>query len=172
MARAARAVILYDHLETLLMANQLLDRVPSAQGRQTDWTVNSWQFNMLAWGCRLEAYRALEESVDVEVIVVAVGDSDAWAGLPMEWLVRWAEYRRRACSRLVVLTFGSAEAGASDVPTIAALRLLAESQALPFSVWRGAAPREDALGNPRTSATPMAEVSKENGSPTGRRIPA
>jgi len=142
VARTARAVILYDHLETLLTANRLLDHVVWNGSPHTDWQVNSWRFDMLTWGCRLEAYRALEESVDVHLVVVAIRDLAARAELPTEWLVRWADSRRRPSSCLWVMTFGNAKAGVAKSPAIGALRLLAESRALPFSILCGPTPDE------------------------------
>ena len=34
--------------------------------------INSWRFDMLTLGCRLEAYRAMEESTDAELVAIAV----------------------------------------------------------------------------------------------------
>jgi len=142
VARTAEAVILYDHLETLLAANELLGQVESNDCMGAEWRANSWRFDMLRKDFCLEAYRALEESVDAELVVAAVRDHNAWAKLPLEWLEQWADYRWRPSSRLLLMTFGSAETSAKGAPVIGALRLLADSRALPFSILSGSNDRQ------------------------------
>lgn len=162
LERKAKAVILYDNLDTLLAANEILVRVQSNEGGCTDWLVHSWRFDMLMLKHRLEAYRAMEESADAELMVIAIGDPAAWGRLPVDWLGLWWDYRRSPAARLIVMPFGSARRGAADAPVTGALRRLTGARALPFSVSCGVAPDEDALGNFRT---PAAAVAGFSGSP-------
>ena len=123
--RTAKAVILYDHLETMLLANQLVGRLPRATGAATDWTVKSWHFAMLGQG--LEGDRALQETDDAEVMVLAIGREEHLQDWPQHWLVRWLARRKSLPVTILVMLIGLADTVASEWSVVAPLRWLADA---------------------------------------------
>ena len=139
--RIEKAAILYDQFEIFLTAKEWMDRVPMWAGEPVEWKVNSWRFDLLRLGSRFEAWRALEESADVRLIVVTfrkVGDS---ANELVNWLVHWTALRQRTDAQLIVMPFGP-EGGAMETASLCGdLRRLAGVRSLSFSVvgiesWR------------------------------------
>lgn len=158
--RKAKAVILYDDLGSLLTAQQLLTRLEPDGDRRADWMVSSWRFDMLTLKRRLEAYRAMEESVDAELMVITIREAEAWARLPVDWLGLWRDHRHSPAARLLLMSIGQTSEWQFE-PHIGVLRRMAEARALPFSVFRGVVPDEEALRNSRTriSVTEVAGLS-------------
>jgi len=108
----AHAVILYDDLESMLVANELLGRLPLPPGGAGEWTVNSWRFDMLEWG--MEGQTALRDAAAAELMVLAMKDATEVEYWPEEWLAHWAAGRRVAAAQLALVpvrTPGSTEPG-------------------------------------------------------------
>lgn len=141
--RKAKAVILYDDSAVLPAAERFLARMESDGGRRTEWRVNSWRFDMLKLRQRLEAYRAIEESMDAELVVVAVHDPASWGGLPVAWLGLWWDYRRSQAARLMVTPFDQFKER-QFAPQTGAQGRMAEAWESPFSVLCRIGPDEDA----------------------------
>jgi hypothetical protein len=123
-----KAVILYDRLETMLAANQLLGRLMPRGGQDPDWTVNSWRFDMLQRGG--EAGKALGEALDAELILVAIGEADGLWAWPEDWLRRWAVNRKPADGALGLVFVGTKIRGAAESEVVAPLRRMAARQNL------------------------------------------
>jgi hypothetical protein len=125
-----RAVILYDRLETMLVANRLGLYGRSVAGEAAEWTVNTWRFDMLAWG--REGERALEETAAARLMIVAAGDAPALQDWPADWLWRWAAGRTVAEAALGLVLAGAANVPAAEPAIIAPLCRLAELRGLPM----------------------------------------
>jgi len=135
---SAKAVILYDCIETMLETNEILACVPPRSRRDAEWTVNSWRFDMLEQG--IEAEKALEETSDVELIILAIGDAgDVW-DWPEDWLRRWVAGHQTANATLVVVLAGVPDEVQIELDLIAPLRGLAEWQDMRILVLRDTTP--------------------------------
>lgn len=125
---AAKAVILYDQLETMLVANQLVGCLPTRTEGRAEWTVNSWRFDMLEQG--LEGETALGETSDAGLMIVAIGDAHAVRFWPKEWLNRWAACRQAGGAALALVLVGAANQIEARSAVIVPLRRLAERSQL------------------------------------------
>jgi hypothetical protein len=132
--RLVRAAILYDHLESMLAANELLGRLRPDPEVNEDWTVNSWSFEMLETG--LEGWRALEDTSDVRVMVLALGDAQSLEKWPASWLWRWAANRRAGMCGFWLVLFGPASVALRAAETATRLHRFAEDQGLTMFVFR------------------------------------
>ena len=101
LGRTPQAVILYDRLEMLLVANQILGWLPPSAGFASDWRVNSWRFDMLQKGT--EGERALGETREAEVMVVAIGNLQTQPDWPENWLPLWMARQKPARTLLMLL---------------------------------------------------------------------
>jgi hypothetical protein len=164
----AKAVILYDRLETVLAAKQFVARLAWSAGGGADWTVNSWQFDMLERGD--EARKALDATSDAGLMMVAMGGSQALHHWPEDWLARWAALQRVRGATLVLTLIGTASRIEAESSVIAPLRRLTERShlelfivedndcrpKLEFSRWNDSAPgpsgRQPALRHPAQHA--------------------
>ena len=144
-AGTAQAVILYDRLEAMLAANQILGRLPPPDGNR-DWTVNSWRFDMLDRGHEGEA--ALQEALAAELMVLAIENGTEVEDWPEEWLAHWAAGKRVAAARLVLVLVRPADRIEPAPVLIGSLRKLAKGANLRLRVldksgadlWPPAAP--------------------------------
>ena len=135
---SAKAVILYDCIETMLETNEILAGFPPRSGGDAEWAVSSWRFDMLEQG--IEAEKALEETSDVELIILAIGDAGALWDWPEDWLRRWAEGHKTANVTLVVALAGVLDEVKVESALIAPLRRLAELQDMRILVLRDTTP--------------------------------
>ncbi len=171
-AKTAKVAILYDQLETMLAANQWLDGLPSPAGETVEWAANSWRFDSLRMGHTLESYRALGETTDVDLILIAIRDPGAAADVPAEWLDFWAGLRRRRDAKLAVMSFGLAAGSVKLAPLIENLRRLAEVHQVPFSIFRAATPGGGARRNSETAPGSFVWPGKRISFETGQCVPA
>jgi hypothetical protein len=170
--KTAKVAILYDHLDTILAANQFVDRLPSSAGKKVEWMANSWRFDALRMGHTLEAYRALEETADADLILVAICDPGALADVPADWLEYWADFRRLRNAKLIVMLFGLAANSAELAPLIENLRRLAEVHDVSFSIFCDATPGDGARGNSETTPGSRVSPDKRNSFETAPCVPA
>jgi hypothetical protein len=139
-AKIMKAVILYDQLESMLMANQLVGRLPSHRNCGADWTVNTWRFDLLESGREGEA--ALGDASDAELMIVAVGKAQALRVWPEDWLARWALGRKVATAALALVLVGEANRVEAVSAVMFPLSRLADNRRLSFFAigagWRPA----------------------------------
>lgn len=91
---------------------------------------------MLRLGVRLESYRALEEAIDADLMLVAISDAAAVDDFPMDWLETWAGIQRLREAKLSVLPFGLAAKVGKITPYLTRLRRLAKLRDLPLALSR------------------------------------
>ena len=165
--RPGRAVIVYDHVESLLAAKQLLGRLASNGQPRIEWLVNSWRFDMLRIGSCLEARRALEETTGTTLVVVAIHDPASWTKLPETWLRLWTDIRRSPTPQLIVMTLDRARKSAEFAPSIELLRRLAEDRAVAFSLFCRAASDGNAAGDFRRAGNATQSTTETMPCPIG-----
>jgi hypothetical protein len=120
---APKAVILYDRLETMLAANQLLALLPSRTVGTVGWLVNSWRFDMLRR--EDEARKALSESSDAELVLVALETAEPLPHWSQIWIDRWAAGRKIAQAALGLVLVWTSRQFLGDSGLLATLRKLA-----------------------------------------------
>lgn len=140
--RRAKAVIVYDHLETMLLANQLLRGVPPPRPDFAgDWIVNSWQFDLLEQ--RHEAESALIETSDANLMIVALSDAKALREWPEAWLTRWVSVREYTDAALVLMLNRTANRPEAWPAVIVPMVQLVEGGHLEFCIADDAEPGAD-----------------------------
>src|SRR3974390_2774382 len=136
LGKTTKVAILYDRLESMLAANQALAQLPSGAGPGTEWTVNSWQFDLLKQG--IEARRALADTSDARLIILAISGARALRSWPRDWLESWAAQRKGSRAALGVFLIGRAGGLIAESVVIAPLRVLAAVRRLRIFrfLWR------------------------------------
>jgi len=134
--RNVKVVILYDQLETLIVANRLLCRWPPGWPSDVDWTISSWRYDLLEQAG--ESARALGATVDADLMIMAMSDVEALTSWPEDWLARWAADRHGTPVSLVLVLVGAARQIEAGLAVIAPLLDLAKQNNVEFSVLEGA----------------------------------
>jgi len=160
---AVKAVILYDHLDTLLAANQMLGWLSPGRGVAADWTVLSWRFDLLDGA--LEQERALDQSRDADLMAIAFERMHAPGNWPEGWLRRWAAERQAPNPLLMVILSGKAEHSQAESEVIPPLRGLAESGGLRMLLTDGTQ-----AGDGLREATGLVDGRGTGGAPAGPAV--
>lgn len=122
-----KAAVIYDDFDFAARAVALLERVAIRTDEAMKWDVRPWRLDALKWSALADA--ALDETLDADLIVVALGRTHLLPDTLREWLEHWAA--RRQVEDAAVMVFCPEET-AGPLSSWGRLKEFAGDQGLPF----------------------------------------
>ena len=122
-----KAAVIYDDFDFAARAAALLERVAVSTDEGMKWDVRPWRIDALRSPSLAGA--ALDETLDADLIVVALGRTHQLPDELRDWLECWAARRRVEDAALLALC---PEETAGPLSSWGRLKEFAEGQGLPF----------------------------------------
>jgi hypothetical protein len=133
-----KAAVIYDDFDFAARAAALLERAAIHTDEAMQWDIKPWRLDLLKPSALADA--ALDETIDVDLIVVAASRTHLLPDELLEWLEHWAVRRRIADAALLVLC---PEETAGPTSLGDRLKEFAEWRGLPFLDCRNLRDDED-----------------------------
>lgn len=96
-----KAAVVYDDFDLAARTAALLERAAVRSDEAMEWDVKPWRLDLLKPSSLADA--ALDETLDADLIVVALCKTHLLPDELMEWLEHWAAHRQIADAALMVL---------------------------------------------------------------------
>src|SRR6266568_940537 len=96
-----KAAVIYDDFDFAARTAALLDRATARLDETTKWDLKPWRLDLLEPSSLADA--ALEETMDADLVVVALCKNHLLPDDLMEWLEHWAGHRQVGNAALMVL---------------------------------------------------------------------
>jgi len=122
-----KAAVIYDDFDYAARAAALLDRAAIRTDEALRWDIKPWRLDLLKPSALGDA--ALAETIDADLIVVALSEIHLLPDTLLEWLEHWAE--RRQIKNAALMALCPEEAAGPRSPW-ARLKEFAEWHGLPF----------------------------------------
>ena len=122
-----KAAVIYDDFDFAARAAALLDRVAIRADEAMKWDIKPWRLDVLQEPSLADA--ALDETADVDLMVVALRKTPSRPDELMIWLESWAMKRQTEDTALMVFC---PEENAASTPLWHSLKEFAEWHGLPF----------------------------------------
>jgi len=119
-----KAAVIYDDFDFAARTAALLERAAIRTDEAMKWDVKPWRLDLLKPSSLAAA--ALEETMDADLIVVALCKTHLLPGALLEWLEEWAAHRQIGDAALLV-----------RCPEESAGPISSWNRLKEFAVWRG-----------------------------------